>query len=93
MQLLIGKPDEVFEANGHERLAVGDLHLELYALGIELEGVGNVAEGAGLSQVAAHVFEIIVGDDLAKLQACGGGDLGGGVARRARDTDGDQLGG
>ena len=90
-QFLIGEPDEVFEADGHERIGVLDLQGEFYALGIELEDVGDVAESAGFSQVLAHAFEVFVVDGLAQLQAGGGDDLGRSVTGGAGDFDGNQL--
>ena len=74
-QFLIGKPDEVLEADRHERLLSVTCKLEFHALGDELESVGNVAESAGFAQVLADALEIVFADGLAKLQAGGGDDL------------------
>ena len=90
-QFLIGKPDEVLEAGGHEGIAVGDLQGEFHALGTELESVGDVAESAGFAQVPGDALEIVFADGLARLQAGGGGDLLRRVALRARDLDGDEF--
>ena len=56
-------------------LRVGDLQGQLYAFGVELERVGDVAEGTAFAQVLAHGLEVVFAYGLAQLQAGGGDDL------------------
>ena len=87
-EFLVGEPDKIIEANREKLVAVRHLEVQLGSLRGILIGVGNIAEGAGFSQLLADSLEISFADGLSGLEAGGGNDFGGCVAFGAGYVDG-----
>ena len=87
-EFLVGEPDKIIEANRMELRVVRYPEVEFGSLRRVLIGVGNIAEGAGFSQLLADSLEVRFANGLSELEAGGGNDFGRCVALGAGHVDG-----